>query len=549
MAESTARLTPGSGIWILPHNKLVNVVAIHVKPKGLPLIIKNMRKQLNKQDLSYGVTNSTLLVHGLDPAEVDAFENTIRNGDWRKDWHPPTRIHVHPALHHYEGTGWYSKTECSTALATEGDDLIFMIDPRGVLNPHCLVEEITLSVEYCISSTKWIFALRTETSICMNMIKIAALPDKRDQMKEFQAKCKNGEFGCQGVTLFLLPVTITKNIPRTTPPSNKGLTQLHEFNRDNFSRNTPWWLDRSHSHDLVVASKCVAASGGNKDCVPESSYRALKEINMPLEETELNPVRITLGETRTTATAWQQRVRNATITTAMTDGKPKATPHDVIRRYFRRNEKSDVEVTQITQGHTRNLTYTLVPNSLACFALGPDSHIAIHTPGEEHSLHVSAPTWFAIHHPRGDVRTAAWHKIVDACHIKIEGIVGDAWRVARKPRVRIGTPQPQPHATPAMAHGWVAPATSARVPRTHVCNGPREWIVNGLLNWHRADTHGLDTTLDGSHQLPACSLSCWEQPHNTWQPNISLTGSPNTFEQWSRQNARAGRSYGTGTSF
>ena len=148
---------------------------------------------------------------------------------------------------------------------------------------------------------------------------------------------------------------------------------------------------------------------------------------MPLEGTELNPVRITLGETRTTATAWQQRARNATTTTAMTDGMPKATPQDVIRRYFQRNEQTDVEVTHITQGHTRNLTYTLVPNSLACFALGPDSHIAIHTPGEEHSLHVTGPTWFAIHHPRGDVMAPKRHKFVDACHIKIEGIVGGAW--------------------------------------------------------------------------------------------------------------------------
>lgn len=277
MAESTTRLTAGSGIWILPHSKLVNIVAIHVNPKGLPLIIENMREHLNKPDLSYGVTSSTLPVHGLEPAEVDAFENTIRNEDWRKDWHPPTRIHTHPAQHHFTGTGWYSKTECSTTLATEGDDLIFMIDPRGVLNPPRLVEEIHLSLEYFISTTDWIFELRTETRTFMNMIKIAALPKKRDQMKEFQDKCKNGDFGCQGITLCLLPVTITKDIPRTTPFSNKGLTQLHEFNQDNFSRNTPWWIDRSHSHDLVVASKCVTASGGNKDCVPESSYRALRK--------------------------------------------------------------------------------------------------------------------------------------------------------------------------------------------------------------------------------------------------------------------------------
>ena len=96
--------------------------------------------------------------------------------------------------------------------------------------------------------------------------------------------------------------------------------------------------------------------------------------------------------------------------------------------------------------------------------------------------------------------TAARHKFEDACHIQIEGIVGDAWRVARRPRVPIGTPQPQPQATPTMAHGWAAPTASTRAPQTHLCNGPREWIVNGLLNWHRADTHDLGTTLDGSHQ-------------------------------------------------
>ena len=369
--------------------------------------------------------------------------------------------------------GWHSKTECSTAFATEGDDLIFMIDPRGVLNPHCLVEEIHLSLDYFISTTEWIYALRTETCAFMNMIKIAALPDKRDQMNEFQERCKSGDFCCQGIALSLLAVTITKDIPRTTPPSNKGLTQLHEFNQGNFTRNIPWWVDKSHSHDLVVASRCVIASGGDKECVQER-HRALREVNMPLEGTELNPVRITLGETHTTATAWQQRARNATTTTAMTDGIPKHTPHDVIRRYFPKNEQGDVEVTQITQGHTRNLNYTLHPNSLACFALGPDSHITIHTPGEEHSMHISAPTWFAIHHPRGNVVTAARNKFVDACQINIEGIVGNAWRVARKPRVPIGTQQPQTQAAPDRARGGTVPTAPAAAPTAHVCNGPRE---------------------------------------------------------------------------
>ena len=40
MAESTSRLTPGSGIWILPHSKLAYIVAIHVNSRGPPLIVE-----------------------------------------------------------------------------------------------------------------------------------------------------------------------------------------------------------------------------------------------------------------------------------------------------------------------------------------------------------------------------------------------------------------------------------------------------------------------------------------------------------------------------
>ena len=181
MDVGTCRLEPGTGVWILPHRKLNDVVAIHINSKGLPLIVENIR-QIDRPDIQIGITSSTLLVAGLLPSEVNAFEYSIKNDLWRKDWHPPTRIHTLLAEHKYAAVAWHSTTRCSTALATEGDDLIFMIDPRGVLNPHCLVEEIHANDEHFISCSEWIFAYRSETDSFMIMIKIAALPAKRDMM-------------------------------------------------------------------------------------------------------------------------------------------------------------------------------------------------------------------------------------------------------------------------------------------------------------------------------------------------------------------------------
>ena len=547
MNVGTSRLEPGTGIWILPHAKLTDVVAMHINSKGLPLIVKNIRRFIDRPDIHLGVTSSTLLIAGLSPSEVNAFEYTIQNDLWRKDWHPPMRIHTLLAEHKYAGVGWHSTTECSTALAIEGDDLIFMIDPRGVLNPHCLVEEIHVTGKHFISCSEWIFAFRSETDSFMNMIKIAALPGKRDDMTDFFNKCQKGDFHCQGIALKLLPITITKEIPRTTPPSNKGLIQLLGFNQENHMRNKPWWNDRSHSHDLVISSRCVTDSGGSKDCQQES-HRAFREINMPLEGTELNPVRITMGETHTTATAWQQRVRNATTTSSMSDGMPESTPKDVIRRFFPKRSKFTWKSHRSRKEVRGTLnTHTLHPNTVACFALGPDSHITIITPGEEHSMHISAPTWFAIHHPRGNVTTAARHKYIDECRISIQGIVGKVWQVARRPRTPFGSQQQDPQATPQATHGGAVPAAPPVTPTVLVFDGPRDWIINGLLTWHRPEAQHLGNSLEGSHQAALRLIELLGAATNQAAARYTASWISEHIRAMIRKNATAKKLYGTGT--
>ena len=59
MAESATRLTPGSGIWILPHSKLADIVAIHVNSKGLPSSSKTCANILT--DLTYHTASQTAL--------------------------------------------------------------------------------------------------------------------------------------------------------------------------------------------------------------------------------------------------------------------------------------------------------------------------------------------------------------------------------------------------------------------------------------------------------------------------------------------------------
>ena len=115
-------------------------------------------------------------------------------------------------------------------------------------------------------------------------------------------------------------------------------------------------------------------------------------------------------------------------------------------------------------------------------------------------MHISAPTWFAIHFPRGNVATAARHKYIDECTINIQGIIGTVWQVARGPRTPFGSQRQDPQATPQATHGGAQPAAPHVTPTVLTFEGPREWIINGFLTWHRPEAQHLSNSLEGSHQ-------------------------------------------------